>query len=282
MTIEQIPVADCHYAPFLADVPLERDLAGLLGQEDKAKITELEAAWEGWVQRAEKEGISQPVFFYRENGQIFITDGRNRHTSASAAGLVTIPGVERLKGDAERDALLALGLRKNSTKGATAYFALTLYPHLAAGKPGPKKKPGNEYPNSLAELAPMAGVSTETMKDASDTWRFFQENPEVRERLEGKVLAGLIALGSARRVVGPNTKPGGKRPPSSHTTAIKHGLSLTTALGTYEAWKDGEADLFKLNFSKRLAKVSLNAIKVLMEAVEAAAELKAVQGGNEE
>ena len=247
MNIELLKTADCHYAPFLSAHLVERAIITLLkskkGHQDAAGTRDL--AWAAWVADIKTNGVMVPVQFYREDGSIYISDGRNRHDGAVEAGLEAIPGEEITKEQALARVLPLLAHKKHTTQGAKAYAALLQYPELASGKPGPKGK-SNSPTNtgiaySLETLAGAVGVSLATMEEAAKTMRYLSTRLLDRDKMEPLILAGVVGLGAAKAGAASSEATGGKaRKDPSYDTALTGGKAFWHTLRCIHAWPEDD------------------------------------------
>jgi hypothetical protein len=267
MNIELLKTADCHYAPFLSDHLVERAIITLLkskkGHQDAAGTRFL--AWAAWVADIKTNGVMVPVQFYREDGSIYISDGRNRHDGAVEAGLDVIPGEEITKEQALARVLPLLAHKKHTPQSAKAYAALLQYPELSTGKAGRKvenKSPGDQgikSPNdqgiaTLAALSQVVGVSLATMEDAAKTMRHLSTRLLERDKMEPLILAGVVGLGAAKAGAASSEKTAGKpRPDPSYDTALTGGKSFWHTLRCIHAWPEDDWHHMEDEVTQRLA-----------------------------
>lgn len=259
MKIEQLKTADCHYAPFLSAYPVERAVISLLkkNRDHRDTATTRELAWTAWVQDIKTNGVMVPVQFYREDGKIYISDGRNRHDGAVEAGISELPGEEITKAQAEARVLGLLAHKKHATQGAKAYAALLQYPYLASGKPGRKGKNISRNDcgiSTLDALGPVVGVSLRTMEDAAETMRYLATRKATRETLEPLILAGVVSLGAARAGGGGGAATSGKtRPDPTFDTAETGGRAFWHTLRCIDAWPEEDWRNMEDEVTQRLA-----------------------------
>lgn len=263
----------------LAYVPTEAEIIARLRKSkepaDKEEADTREASWLAWVEDTKLRGVIEPVKVIKLSLSLWeVVDGRNRLAAAKAAGLKEIPAVEVTEAEVNGLIISTLAHRKGVTKGSIAYLALTLHPHLATGKTGPKKDSGNDYPNtplSLPELASSIGVSAETVKDAAATFRFFEDHPAIKKKLEGSVIAGLISLGAARAGAGGAAATTAQpRRPSSFASATKTVRSLTSQLREFEKWEPADVEAAQSAFALAFAGLPPAACALLMECLSTA------------
>jgi hypothetical protein len=136
----------------------------------------------------EQRGIDVPLFVTASG---LIMDGVTRWRCAQAAGLHQVPCQVRPERDVVTIALKSIAGRRHYSKGAMAYIAIPLsdYSEKAAEK---RKKgnlwKGNQVPNpiesdsgfstSYAQIAYELGISTDTVEQAAQVIRHFQESDQ--------------------------------------------------------------------------------------------------------
>jgi hypothetical protein len=247
------------------------------------------------------DGIKDPLKVCQNSkGKWLILDGRHRHEQAIELGMETVPCREYPESEA-REIIMAAAVRRQVSKGARAYQAVTFFPEVAMdGKQrklgnlsrtavtavredaGPAVTAGPQRPPSetTETLATRTGVSLRLMEYAIWLYKKFQEREDLRLEFEPSIFAGNSLdkiKGAVEARLQGKTDAGDEDeqiPSPQHEKLVKFQTYLYSLGKSWETW-DALGDLQKnatvllcSNLKKAPAHVREELVKALTEAGE--------------